>query len=270
MRILLSNDDGVEAPGLRALVTALGAEHELTVVAPRDEQSAKSHALTLYEPLRVEPWTPREPAGAPARGFAVRGTPAVCVYLGVHTLLAARPDLVLSGINWGTNLGDDVHYSGTVAAAMEGALMGIPAIAISLGTGDRDPGDPHWDVAALLTRQVITSLAADPLPAHTFLNLNVPGRPLDQIQGLKVVPMGKRYYHPMAQLNRDPRGKAWYWIGGGHDRFEAWPSDQDPDAADGGRDGWWFERGYATLTPLHPDMTARAAMAQVSRWKIIP
>ena len=288
MLILLSNDDGVEAPGLRALVEALAApDVEIVVSAPREEQSAKSHSLTLYEPLRVEPWTPRIPAQLGPNGgvswHAVGGTPADCVYVGVHRLCARRPDVVISGINFGTNLGDDVHYSGTVAAAMEGALIGIPAIAVSLGTGDRDPGDPIFETAGVFARRVMRALVADPLPRHMFLNLNVPGRPLDAVAGLKVTPMGKRYYHPLVQMNRDPRGRAYYWLGGPHDRFDGWdrfdapPAALDPAALDPAGsepapeedlDGAWSERGYATLTPLHPDLTAIEALGRVKRWSL--
>lgn len=272
MLILLSNDDGVEAPGLHALVEALaGPGVTLVVVAPREEQSAKSHSLTLYAPLRVEAWQPREASlREKATWYAVSGTPADCVYLGVHKLCPRRPDVVVSGINNGTNLGDDVHYSGTVAAAMEGALIGLPALAVSLGTGDRDRGEPIWETAGVVAKRLVHALLRDPLPGHTFLNLNVPGVPLERLAGLRIIPMGKRYYHPLAQLSRDPRGKTWYWIGGGHDRFDDWDRQEAPDEAraEEGLDGWWFERGYATLTPLHPDMTARASLEQVATWKL--
>ncbi len=272
MLILLSNDDGVEAPGLAALVDALaGPDVEIVVVAPREEQSAKSHSLTLYEPLRVEEWTPRVAPRAPARWYAARGTPADCAYLGIHHLCGRRPDVVVSGINYGSNLGDDVHYSGTVAAAMEAALQGLPALAVSLGTGDRDKGDPIWETAGAVARRVIAKMLADPLPTHTFLNLNVPGVTLDRLQGVKVCPMGKRFYHPMVKINQDPRGRAYYWIGGGHDRFEGWdratPSEEAHQRA-GSLDGWWFERGYATLTPLHPDMTAFSVLDRVQGWDV--
>jgi len=272
MLILLSNDDGVEAPGLAALVEALASpDNEIVVVAPRVEQSAKSHSLTLYEPLRVDDWTPRH-AGSAARWYAAGGTPADCAYLGIHKLCGRRPDVVLSGINYGSNLGDDVHYSGTVAAAMEAALQGIPALAVSLGTGDRDKGDPIWETAGAVARRVVTAMMADPLPPNTFLNLNVPGVPLDRLAGVVVCPMGKRYYHPMVKINQDPRGRAYYWIGGGHDRFEGWDrelAEEEAPPEDQPLDGWSFERGYATLTPLHPDMTARGSLERVARWNLL-
>lgn len=273
MLILLSNDDGVEAPGLAALAEALaGPDVDIVVVAPREEQSAKSHSLTLYEPLRVERWTPRHANRASARWFAAGGTPADCTYLGIYELCGARPDVVVSGINYGSNLGDDVHYSGTVAAAMEAALHGIPSLAVSLGTGDRDKGDPIWETAGEVARRVVHAMLTDPLPGHTFLNLNVPGVPLERLAGLRACPIGKRYYHPMVQMKQDPRGRAYYWIGGGHDRFEGWdhatPS-EDAHQKAGNLDGWWFERGYATLTPLHPDVTAFRSLDQVGRWALI-
>jgi 5'-nucleotidase len=249
MHLLLSNDDGIDSPGLRSLADALEGLGTLTVVAPLREQSASSHALTMHDPLRLI--TRRD------HWFAVTGTPADCVYMGVHHVLRERPALVVSGINRGTNIGDDIHYSGTVAAAMEAALIGIPSIAVSLESSP-DGGPSFWDTAAHLARRVAEALLADPLTPHSFLNLNVPNRLPHDVLGLKVTSMGRRVYHPLVSEHKDPRGRPYYWIGGEHHKY-------DTDAQ---TDGYWFERGYATLTPLRPNLTDAAALGQIQRWTI--
>lgn len=248
MLLLVSNDDGIDAPGIEALARALAPLGQVLVVAPHTERSAQSHALTMHEPLRV---TER----APGR-FACSGQPADCVYLGVHHLCGQRPTAVISGINRGSNLGDDVHYSGTVGAAEEAALMGLPALAVSLHPErDRAP-DHHWDTAATLAVRVLRAMLADPLPPRVFLNLNVPDRPLSEVPGVRPASLGRREYKPMVAESRDPRGREYYWVGGaplGFDETE-------------GTDGYWFARGWATLTPLHPDHTHRATLDRLSRW----
>ena len=272
MLLLLSNDDGVDAPGLRALVEALAAPGaEIVVSAPRMEQSGKSHALSLHEPLRVDALGDESIGGSVVRWHAVSGTPADCVYVGVHHLCGGRrPDAVVSGINRGTNLGDDAHYSGTVAAAMEGASFEIPALAVSLGTEERREGGPHWATAGGLARDTLAHLLADDPGPHVFLNLNVPDRPPGELAGVRVAPMGRRCYHPLVQTNRDPRGRAYYWIGGAHDRFDGWVDHPAQARGVEHTDGWWFERGWATLTPLHPDLTAYAALRRLQAWELGP
>ncbi|MDP6933635.1 MAG: 5'/3'-nucleotidase SurE, partial [Myxococcota bacterium] len=188
MRILLSNDDGHGAPGILALRKALRSRGDVLLCAPLYEQSASSHAFTLHSPLRI--------VSVGEGVFAVDGTPADSVYIGVHHLCETRPDLVVSGINRGANLGDDVHYSGTVAAAMEAAFMGIPAISVSLHTEDcPEGGRLYWETAGALTLRVIDALFTDPLAAGVCLNLNVPNRPLSEIPGIRVTPLGRRRYH---------------------------------------------------------------------------
>ncbi len=253
MHILVTNDDGFEAPGLIALANHLDRLGQVVRVAPATEQSARSHALTMNEPLRVH-------GQGPGR-FAVNGTPADCVYIGLHHLCDRRPDVVVSGINRGTNLGGDVHYSGTVAAAREAALAGVPALAVSLDTpsGRRDR-DRNWDSAALLAVHVVQMMLANKLPAGALLNLNVPDVPADQLSRLHVTRLGRREYAPRVQVNRDPRGREYYWIGGDHVGF----CDEE------GTDGYWFSRGHPTLSPLSTDSTALDLVDAVGRWKARP
>src|SRR5687767_10895657 len=205
MRILVSNYDGVDAPGIVAVASRLAREHEVWVVAPQSERSAQSHSLTMHKPLRILP--------RGERVWAVSGTPADCIYLGLHHLLGARPDVVVSGINRGSNLGTDVHYSGTVAAAREACLHGYPAIAISLHRDSADPVD-HWDTAADIAARVVAALANDPLPPRVFLNVNVPNAAPDRIRGVKACRLGDRFYHPSVDERTDPRGRPYVWIGG--------------------------------------------------------
>lgn len=234
MNILLTNDDGYDAPGLRALEEALAGLGTIWTVAPLNEQSAKSHALSMRDPIRALP-----------RGdhaWAITGTPADCVYLGVNELLPSAPDLVVSGINSGSNLATDVYYSGTVAGAREAACFGLRALATSLWM---KPGqEPHWAVAGKYTRMVAEHLLARPPHPGVLLNLNVPdvAAPL----GLRVTRLGRRHYLPMVDVRHDPRGRTYYWIGGDHARFEG--------AADS--DGHVCEAGWATVTPLQLDHTA--------------
>ncbi len=250
MLLLISNDDGIDAPGLRALARAAEPFGDVVVVAPSGERSAQSHALTMHEPLRVS----RRGAG----WHACSGQPADCVYIGVHHLCAQRPAVVLSGINRGPNIGDDVHYSGTVGAAEEAALMGIPALAVSLFTERANAPDHHWDTAGALAARVLRAMLDDPLPPRVFLNLNVPDRPLADVPGIRAAKLGRREYRPMVARNQDPRGRDYFWVGGE-------PMDLDETE---GTDGHWFRRGFATLTPLHPDLTHRAALARIEGWEL--
>lgn len=247
MRVLLSNDDGIDAPGLHALEAAVAPLGEVWTVAPATEQSAKSHSFSMHEPLRV---TPRGP-----RRHAVSGTPADAVYLAVHAILPARPDLVVSGINRGSNLATDVHYSGTVAAAREGAAFDIPAVAVSLHL----PGEPttlHWETAQAVVRAVLDRLLTHGLPAGTVLNVNVPNVPLAELHGIVPAPLSRRRYLPLVQENTDPRGRKYYWIGGPHERFEG----------DDATDGPLCEAGWAVVTPLELDITAHGVLDAVRAW----
>ncbi|MGL5949161.1 MAG: 5'/3'-nucleotidase SurE [Aeromonas sp.] len=246
MRVLVSNDDGVHAAGIHALAAALGAlpcVGELTVVAPDRNCSAASNALTLALPLRVSQLTD-------SGFYAVNGTPTDSVHLAVNALLDPKPDVVVSGINHGANLGDDVIYSGTVAAAMEGRHLGLPAIAISL------VGDTHFASAAHYAALLLERLAHVPLGAQQILNVNVPDLPLAQIKGIQVTRLGCR--HPVDGVIRaqDPRGAPIYWVG---------PPGQ---AADGGEgtDFAAIAAGYVSITPLTVDLTAYNAQSALGAW----
>ena len=250
MRILLTNDDGLDAPGIAVMANALADLGELSVIAPSRERSGASHALTMLEPIRVH--------DRGHRRWAVDGTPVDCVYLGLHKLCGEHPDLVVSGINKGANLGDDVLYSGTVGAAREAALNGIPSIAVSLDT-QTWPGageKPHFESASALAMEVIASMLADPLPPGGFLNLNVPNRPMADIPSVEVCALGRRHYDPLVEERVDPRNHTYYWIGG----------EPVGGKMGDGLDGRWLHRGHAALTPLGLDSTAKEHLTQLQRW----
>ncbi|MBN2798774.1 MAG: 5'/3'-nucleotidase SurE [Deltaproteobacteria bacterium] len=246
MRLLLSNDDGLGAEGLEALEAVAARLGEVWVVAPDRERSASSHALTMNAPLRARP--------AGERRWAVDGTPVDCAYLGVHRLLPARPDLVLSGINRGANVGTDVLYSGTVAVAAEACLMGIPAIALSMEL--REGGAPRWDTAARATALVLERLLATPLPVGHFLNVNIPDLPFEAIRGVAAARQVRRRYHPRVVTREDPWGKPYHWIGGPHDAFE--------DVEDG--DGPLIGEGWITVSALRPQWNDLDALDAVRGW----
>ncbi len=243
MRILLSNDDGIEAAGRRALEEAARPFGEVYVVAPSTEQSAKSHSFTMHEPLRVN-------AHGPNR-WSVTGTPADAVYLALHGILPQRPDIVISGINRGSNLGTDVLYSGTVAAAREAASNDIPAVAVSLHVPD-GAEHLHWASAQNAVAEILRRYPSRPLPIGEVLNVNVPNLPLGEVQGWRVAPLSRRRYAVMVREERDPRGRRYYWIGGPHDRF-----DGEPEA-----DGPLCMAGFVTLTPMSLDTTANDSLAR--------
>jgi 5'-nucleotidase len=238
--LLLTNDDGVHAAGLTALAEAMHDLGETYVVAPEREQSACGHALTLHRPLRaVEVRT---------RWYAVNGTPSDCVNLGVLGFLPERPVLIVSGVNHGSNLGDDVTYSGTVSAAMEGTLLGVPSIAISLA----DSGD--LAVAASVARLVATRVLVEGLPEKTLLNVNVPpGAP----RGIRLTRLGHRTYSDKIVEQTDPRGRTHYWIGAG---APVWGHLE-------GTDMGAVHDGYIAVTPLHLDLTNHRALAQLAEWQ---
>jgi len=238
--LLLTNDDGVHAAGLAALTQALDALGEVWVLAPEREQSACGHALTLHRPLRV--------VALGARRFSVNGTPSDCVNLGVLGFLPERPALVVAGINHGSNLGDDVTYSGTVSAAMEGTLLGVPSIAVSLVDGHED-----FAHAGRVARLVAMRVLVNALPPRTLLNVNVPaGAP----RGLRVTRLGHRVYSDKVVEQADPRGRTHYWIGGGSPEWEALE----------GTDMGAVHEGFVALTPLHLDLTNHRAVAHLGEW----
>jgi 5'-nucleotidase len=238
LRILVTNDDGYRSEGIAALARALGQVGEVTIVAPVEEASAIGHALTLRRPLRLESISDRV--------YAVDGTPTDCVNIAVAKVFDNRvPDLVVSGINKGYNLGDDVTYSGTVAGAMEGALLGVPSVAVSLRAA-RDSYD--FSHAAGVAATLAAALLERPLPGRTFLNVNVPaGVP----RGVRVTVQAKRNHITSVAERHDPKGRPYFWIEEGQDEWE--PHDQSDYQA--------VRDGYVSVTPLHPDLTARAALA---------
>lgn len=247
MRILLSNDDGVMATGLNALRTALADLGEVTVVAPDREQSGASRSLTLERPLRIR--------RTGERVYSVDGTPTDCVLLavrGVPGVVRVQPDLLVSGINHGPNLGDDVTYSGTVAAAAEGSLMGIPALAVSLVSWDPQ----SFGTAARVTRDLVRRLLCAPLPARTLLNVNIPDRPFEELRGIRVTRLGRRVYPDVIVAQKDPRGKACFWIGGEAPTWEPGP----------GTDFEAISEGFVSVTPLQLDLTDHARLEEVRGW----
>jgi 5'-nucleotidase len=252
-RILISNDDGIAAEGLIALTAALEAVGEVTVVAPEREQSAASHSLTLHKPLRVYPRGPRR--------FAVSGTPTDCVNMAVHHLMPEPPDVVVSGINRGGNLGDDVTYSGTVSAAMEGTLLGLPSIAVSqFCEGDQ----PDYTAAADFVCSLVASLlgafdAGRRLPDDTLLNVNVPELPAAGIQGVRWTVQGRRRFTKEQVVEKeDPRGRKYYWVGGGEVQWEGNP---DSDYAA-------LQAGCISVTPVHLDLTNHRALGDLKAWEL--
>jgi 5'-nucleotidase len=240
MYILLSNDDGVQSPGLLALRQALAPLGEVAVVAPERNWSAGSHSRTLFAPLRATPTTLAD--GSPA--LACDGTPADCVALAVLGLLERRPDLVVSGINLGPNLGHDVLYSGTVAAAMEGLILGIPSIAVSLMGGYKPTAD--FSAAADWTARIAALAVEHRLPNDVLLNINVPEGPLAAIGGAQVTRLGHRIYRNELVVRHDPRGRPYYWLGG-----------ESPEGRpDEGTDLGAIAGGQVSITPLHFDLTS--------------
>ena len=245
MNIMVTNDDGIHAPGIRALAEAMRELGQVTVVAPDRERSAAGHSLTLHSPLRVfklhEGW------------YAVDGTPTDCVNMGIHNLLPITPDLVVAGINHGPNLGDDVTYSGTVAAAMEANLMGIPAIAFSLATFD---GSNHFSDAAQIALRVARQVIANGLPSDTFLNVNIPDQPLSDMLPPMITRQGKRSFVGKIVDKTDPRGRKYFWIGSEE------PSFND----DSGTDFHAINRQHVSITPLHLDLTNHKSLAILTGW----
>lgn len=247
MKILLTNDDGVHSPGLAALIKKVSEVAEVVVVAPDREQSAVSHALTLHHPLRA--------ARISANVFSVEGTPTDCVNLGIHSLLSYRPDLVISGVNRGANIADDVTYSGTVAAALEATLMGIPAIAVSLVT--RSAGE-HFEAAAACAARLAVTVHQKGLPRDTYLNVNVPDLPAESLLPPLITCQGKRSYEGTIVDKVDPRGRNYYWIGTTDLSFEDIP----------GTDYHAVSRGHVSISPLHIDLTNHASIATLKSWEL--
>lgn len=246
LRVLVSNDDGVDAPGIRVLATALAEVGEVTIVAPDRDRSGASNSLTLDQPIRVH--------AIGERVFRVAGTPTDCVHLALTGLLEHEPNIVVSGINNAPNLGDDVIYSGTVAAAMEGRFLGLPAIAVSLVSRDHD--GRHYASAARAAVMIMRRLLVEPLPADTILNVNVPDRPWAEIRGFEVTRLGHRHRAEPCLPQTDPRGRPVWWIG---------PAGPEQDAGPG-TDFHAVRTGFISITPIHVDLTRYQALEKVASW----
>jgi 5'-nucleotidase len=247
MHILIANDDGLYAPGIRLLSQKM-AEHaeRVTVVAPDRDRSGASNSLTLDQPIRVE----QQEEGV----FKVFGTPTDCVHVAITGLLNDEPDMVVSGINAGANLGDDVLYSGTVAAAMEGRFLGLPAMAVSLVYGADGPR--NYASAAEAASILMRRLVAEPLPADTILNVNVPDLPWSEIKGFETTRLGHRHRSENVIPLDDPRGRSFFWIGP--------PGDEEDNGP--GTDFHAVRHGFVSVTPIHVDLTRYQALDQISHW----
>jgi len=244
MRILVSNDDGYHSPGIHCLAEAVRPWAEVIVVAPDRERSGSSNALTLTRPLRarqVETYV-----------YAVDGTPTDCVHLGLTGLTDQRPDLVVSGVNIGANMGDDILYSGTVAAATEGRSLGYPALAFSMASFE----PRHWNTATRAIRGVMEGLESHNLPPNTILNVNIPDRPWGEIRGFRATRMGRRHPSEPVVRHEDPRGHAVYWIGQAGAEQDAGP----------GTDFHAVSEGYVSVTPISLDMTRHEVLQQMEDW----
>ncbi len=247
MVILLSNDDGIFARGLRILYEEIKPMGKIYIVAPDRERSAVSHALSLYRPLRVKE--------VKKNFFAVDGTPTDCVNLSINGLLPEKPDIVISGINFGPNLGDDITYSGTVSAAMEGCLLGVPSIAFSLATLDLPA---YFRPAARVAKRIMEFFIYTGIPRGTFLNINFPNkRRCSYYKGIKFTRQGKRKYGEAIVEKVDPRGRKYYWIGGKDLGYENIP---DSDIVT-------IEKGYISITPIHLDLTNYSLLEEYRKWE---
>ena len=243
IKILLSNDDGVHAEGIRVLAEALSDLADITIVAPDRNRSGASNSLTLEQPLRVNELS--------AGNYSVQGTPTDCVHFALNELMKDDlPDLVLSGINHGANLGDDVLYSGTVAAAMEGHFLGVQSIAFSL------VGNVHFTTAAHIARHLVEQHLASPIPINRLLNVNIPDVPLEDLKEIRVTRLGARHHVEAMIKQQDPRGHDIYWLG---------PPGKEQDAGEG-TDFYAIEQGYVSLTPLQVDLTAHESLLSMDNW----
>jgi 5'-nucleotidase len=248
--MLLTNDDGIYAKGIEVLNEHLSEDHDVLVVAPETEQSAVGHAITLTDPLRVKPI---DRNGA-FFGFAVKGTPADCVKLAINELMDPAPDLVVSGINLGANIGINVIYSGTVSAATEGTIMGVPAVAVSLNTFT----DPDFIPAARFIRLMVRQVAEKGLPPHTSLNVNVPAIPFEKIRGVRVTRQGVSRFMEKFDRRLDPRKNEYYWQCGSNPPLE---EDGDTDASA-------LSNDCISITPIHHDLTNHDFLESLRTWAL--
>ena len=245
MRILITNDDGIQSPGIMALAKGLAKIGEVWVVAPDRERTAVAHAVTLHKPLRVNQ--------IGTRSFSVNGTPVDCVNLALLKIMTKPPQLVVSGINKGVNLGDDVMYSGTVSGAMEGAILGVPSIAVSQEGQDTF----RFDVGVVYAVRIAQLVLAKGLPEETLLNVNIPDRPRSGIKGLRVTCLSRRRFHNPIIEKVDPHGRKYYWIAG---KRVSWSRSKDADHEA-------IEEGYVSLTPIHLDSTHYGVLDHFKSWE---
>ena len=248
MNILVTNDDGITSGALYLLKQELQDLGRVFIVAPDRDQSATSHSLTLYRPMRIDRPEPDV--------FAVDGTPTDCVLIAAHGLIDEKIDLVVSGVNRGPNMGDDVFYSGTVAAAIEGAMQGVPGVAVSLAASGR----ADFQYACQFTRRLVGTVLERGLPPKCVLNVNVPQLRDDEIKGVRVTRLGKRKYHDSLIERTDPRGRAYYWIGGD---APVWEPEE-------GTDFTAVDQGYVSVTPLHLDLTDTSLLNTLTDWRLKP
>ncbi len=244
MRILISNDDGYMSPGIRTLYAAMRSLGPATIVAPDRNRSGASNSLTLSHPVHVRQYE--------SDIYSLEGTPTDCVNIALSGLLSEDPDMVVSGINDGPNMGDDVLYSGTVAAAIEGRHLGHPALAVSMASHDPE----HYDTAARVMTKIVTQLKEVPLPSDTILNINVPDLPFDQIQGLRATRLGTRHPSKSSIRQMSPRGETVYWIGAAGDIADDGP----------GTDFGAVRDGFVSVTPLQIDLTRMDSVSPVAQW----
>ena len=254
MRILLTNDDGIHAPGILAARQALASLGEVVVVAPERPRSAAGHAITLHKPLRIQTLTLSDGSA----GFATSGTPTDCVTLGYEIVMEGKCDLVVSGINAGANLGWDLTYSGTVAAALEGAVLGLPAIAVSLVFERLEGREPDFSAASEFTAKLARQIQANPLPPNMLLNVNVPLVPSGQSQEVVITHQGRREYVDRILVRDDPAGKPYYWLAGSIRE----------DTPDPGSDVHAVLNNQISVTPVQLDMTAYPLLERLRGWQL--
>ncbi|MBS4026004.1 MAG: 5'/3'-nucleotidase SurE [Clostridia bacterium] len=249
MKILITNDDGIKADGIKKLAKTFAESGNLvSVVAPERERSAAGHAITVHKPLRVS-----QVDSEGISYYAVSGTPADCVKLALEKLIE-KPDIVISGINRGANLGTDVLYSGTVSAAIEAALNGLPAIAVSIVSCQY----PTYEAASALTLKLAKIYLEKGLPKGTLLNVNVPNQPANEIKGIKISKLGERKYINNFEKRTDPRGRVYYWMAGEVD-------DSNPEQ---GTDVWAVVNQFVSVTPIHFDLTNHYFLSELSKWEL--
>lgn len=257
IEILVANDDGIKSPGIQILSRALMKLGHVTVVAPEREQSTMGHALTLHKPVRL--FHVHSEKGLDQ--WALSGTPADCVYMGIRSVLKCRPDIIVSGINYGVNVGNDIYYSGTIAAAREGAVLDIPAIAASLDY-HYEPGIKKVayfeDAARFIADEVIPKVLKNRLPSNCLLNVNFPNVPHNKVKGVRVSRQGFRIYTDVVAEKRDNRGKPYYWLGGKYAGFR--PIE--------GSDCEVLDKNYISITPCRIDVTQYEFMETLSRWNL--